>query len=270
MEKQSIFHQGKGIRPFKKHPTGWFLPILTLCLIGIVLAILIYDKHLHTPEKVDYDGYAVRPHFIAKGIHYTISSHFTYQTPREGFEPVGQIQSTTDEHATEDFQANGCDIGTIIYLNPDIPYQAYAGDRRYCTEEVSEHYVRWQSNLYIHLTSYHRFSKCNADYYTKYSDQYESEIANRDIPKNAKLLGYSVFEEYDTFPTGELGNNCYEGDPCPVYQDRDDPNVLYVVYGNSYGYGKDAARIFLRYLPRFDISHVDETGALPTIPAGCP
>ena len=188
-----------------------FLSLLLLCL-GLTGC---------TEEKVD-----LKPHFTVNGTTYWTSPAPLTLELLEGFESAGTIQSETSDRAVEDWQANGPAVGSEVWLNPDIPYQAFIdGKHLYVTEEAGRRYLLHDGEMYVYLGSVQSY---DGEYYAQYRDSYDLTIPKEKLPTDAVELGTSTFGQYYRYPTKELESNLLTK-PHTVYQDSADLNVLYAL-----------------------------------------
>lgn len=138
---------------------------------------------------------------------------------------VGTIQSEIgdNDNFSADYQAYGISIGSKIYQNPDIPYQAYVvgfAPYRYCTIEASRQYVFYNENLYVSLSS------MDYDDRNKYSSTYESTSIS-ELPEDAISIGETQFISYDTFPRDQLSTNVFP-ESCKLFYTAGDSSALYL------------------------------------------
>ena len=170
-----------------------------------------------------------RPHFIVNGTIYWSSSYPSGTMP-DTFQYAGEIKETIWETPTSDWQSYGLPVGSKVYLDPAIPYQAWIdGAYRYVTEEAAKRYLLHKGELYVFLGSVPVY---DGEYYSDYRDAWNLIIKSEDLPSETIYLGTSVFEGYDLYPTLELGSNAFTTSR-DIYQHTEDTNVLFALLDES-------------------------------------
>lgn len=199
--------------------TRKILLILFAVFFSIVMLVECDATRRSSAERWDYV-----PHFMVNGVVYWSSARPDSSMPAS-FQYAGDIREDGTDMASADWTACGLPVGTKIYLDPQIPYQAWVdGKYRYCTSEMKRDYVMHENNLYVYTGS---LQEDSGDAYDKPYRQWSSI---RDLSRyKTTYLGDTVFEGYDACPTQELGtNNFPDANAQGVYAYADDPNVLFV------------------------------------------
>lgn len=195
-----------------------------ICLLGLTACA-------ETSEKVD-----LCPHFTVDGTTYWSTGGPLTLDMLDGFAPSGTIQSETDDLAEGDWQANGFSVGTEIWLNADVPYQAFTEGKHLCvTGEARKRYLLHEGELYVSLGDMPSYE---GDYYAQYNKKYNP---GEEIPADAVELGTSTFGMYYRYPTNELESNVLTS-PHTIYQDSSDSNVLYALSDGG------TASVYIKYI----------------------
>lgn len=225
----------------------WIILLLLLCIWFVLF--LISTKRVNKANNYEDfnnieigDGcYLSRNEFMVNGESFMSSGYAEYGSFYDkGFHLAGTIESETSGVPTQDFQARGISVGSKVYLNPDIPHKAYVdfgiGPLPYCTIEASRDYLFHDGILYVSFETIDR--KANVDW-----EDYRATCGAslEALPETARYLGQTHFVGYNNFPEEELGSNWAE-EARPVYQDQDNPALLYLDSG-------DPIPDFLIYVP---------------------
>lgn len=197
---------------------GKILLLLFAVFFSIVMLVECDATRRSSAERWDYV-----PHFMVNGVVYWSSARPDSQMPAS-FQYAGDIREDGTDMASADWTACGLPVGTKIYLDPQIPYQAWAdGKYRYCTSEMKRDYVMHDGALYVYTAS---LENGHDESYAPYRQW--TSVRNMSRYETA-YLGDTVFEGYDACPTQELGtNNFPDSNAQGVYAYADDPNVLFV------------------------------------------
>ena len=168
----------------------------------------------------------LKEHFMVNGCLYWQSA-FPSGTMPETFQYAGDIIETVEKTPISDWTSYSLPIGTKVYLDPQKPHQAWIdGKYRYHTIDAGNKYVMHNNDLYVYLGSV----STSAD---EYYDAYRNWDFIVDITKyDTEYLGNTIFEEYDSYPTQELGCNSLP-EAHGVYSYAEDQNIMFVVWENE-------------------------------------
>ena len=178
-----------------------------------------------------------RPHLMLFGKLYWLSGDADGPVPTQELVYIGEVAEEVDETPVHDFQGYFIDEGTKIYYDKRFPQIVYLDSPSYmircATEEASKDYLYYNGTVYVSMTSV-----CSWDY-ESYQHDYvplygDSTYATQEIPEGAVCpegavyLGDTKFIGYNKFVHDEFECNQYDLKPSPIYQDRDDPRILYL------------------------------------------
>ena len=195
-----------------------------LAIMAATLLLILASCGTQGSEKVSQ-----KQHFMVNGTIYWSSSYPSGTIP-DTFQYAGEIKETIWDTPTSVWQSYALPVGSKVYLDPSIPYQAWIdGAYRYVTAEAAKKYLLHESELYVYLGSIHGY---DGEYYTDYLDAWDLTVKRKELPAELIYLGSSVFEGYDLYPTLELGSNTFATSR-DIYQHADDPNVLFATLDES-------------------------------------
>lgn len=168
----------------------------------------------------------LKDHFMVNGRLYWQSASPSGTMP-ETFQYAGDIIEAIEKTPISDWTSYSLPAGTKVYLDPQKPHQAWIdGKYRYCTSDVGKRYVMHNDELFVYLGSV----SSSAD---EYYDAYRNWDFIVDVTKyDTEYLGNTIFEEYDSYPTQELGCNSFP-EAHGVYSCAKDQNIIFVVWENE-------------------------------------
>ena len=123
----------------------WFLPL------GILIAVLSFLWG-QAESKDSQNSWDLRPHFMIQDKIFWMSSQPCGRPHPEDFTYVASIAFTQTDNTklvTQNYEANGLLEGTPIYMNPEIPYQAYTENWRFVVEEATFRCIRHDGGIYV-------------------------------------------------------------------------------------------------------------------------
>lgn len=186
----------------------------------MIMLILLLSSCDSQNKKVDQIE-----HFMVNGITYWSSASISGTMP-DTFQYAGEIKETIWDTPTSNWQSYSLPVGSKVYLDPAIPFQAWIdGTYRYVTAEAGRDYLLHAGALYVYLGSVQGY---DGDYYAAYLNDWNLTMKPEDFPDELIYLGSSVFEGYDLYPTLELGSNTFATSR-DIYQHTEDTNVLFAV-----------------------------------------
>ena len=202
----------------------WFLPF------GILIAVLSFLWG-QAESKDSQNSWDLRPHFMIQDKIFWMSSQPCGRPHPEDFTYVASIaftQTDSTKLVTQNYEANGLLEGTPIYMNPEIPYQAYTENWRFVVEEATFRCIRHDGGIYVDSGNLYT----SGTYHDDYGDMYDVDQEIESVPQDAVYIGQTKNEGYDFIPSQELGSN-FEPEFCKVYQDSQNSDRLYCVYSDG-------------------------------------
>lgn len=195
----------------------------------LLICCLFFAGCGQTSEEDNEVAWDAVPHFMVNGKVYWVSSHPCGNMP-ESFQYAGDIQEAIYKTPTSDWQSYDNPVGSKVYLDPDIPYQAWIDSRyRYATSEAKRSYLMHNGDLYVYVGSIHGY---DGDCYSAIVDAWNPVVEHKKLPHDSVYLGKSVFDGYDVFPQQELGSNSFS-DAHSIYQYSKDNDVLFATTDNE-------------------------------------
>lgn len=197
-------------------------------------------------DKLSDDNmqYIQRPHLMLFGRLYWSSPNSDGPVPTQDLICIGEVTESVEETPVRDFQGYFIDEGTKIYYDQRFPQILYLDSPsymiRYATEEASRDYLYYGGTVYVSVASLRswEYEGYQNDYVPFYGEEISQmpEIPQGAVcPEGAVYLGETKFIGYNKFVYDEFECNQYCLKPSPIYQDRDDPRILYLTDYSSSG-----------------------------------
>jgi len=202
---------------------------LFLILLAIIFILTSCTTNMEINDFKLEEKVALKEHFMVNDTIYWATA-YPIGTMPDTFQYVGNIEETRLETPSANWQSYAVPVGSKIYLDPKIPYQAWIdGKYRYATLDALKDYIRYDDELYVYLGSVQGYEN---DYYESYREIWDLRVAFVQLSNKSRYLGKTIFEGYDMFPTQELGSNsCTASED--VYQYTEDTNILFAVASES-------------------------------------
>lgn len=173
---------------------------------------------------------AWRPHLMLNDEIYWSSVHPSdnYFLP-QNLVLIGEVTEAASDKASKNFQGYFLGVGDKIYYDSMWPQVVFVDSgglmmRRYATVEASMDYIYHNQRVYVALDDLNGWDLDN--YRIAYEPIYGNVFWRDKLPENAVCLGDTSFVGYNRFVYNELESNAF-AKPTAVYQDFDDPDMLY-------------------------------------------